>query len=127
MFYAFYWIFNHRSCDAFLGGPSGGSDELCEALNTRGYSIEGLNGILTSRSGTVCTGIFGKGQRRYGLATEWRPWVDIAGVTQVYILIFPKYGSYVHRIGRYGPAGKRACVNISSPREMGQLRQIERE
>ena len=54
--------------------------------------------------------------------------LDISGVTHVFNFDIPQDPeSYVHRIGRTGRAGKKGwAVAFITPREMGQLKNIEK-
>ncbi|MEL7565065.1 MAG: DEAD/DEAH box helicase [Dehalobacterium sp.] len=103
-------------------------DELSEALNTRGYSIEGLHGDLNQSKRDSVLRHFREGTTQILVATDVAArGLDIAGVSHVYNFDVPQdTEGYVHRIGRTGRAGKTGlAVTFVTPREMGQLRLIE--
>lgn len=103
-------------------------DELTEALNTRGYSIEGLHGDLNQSKRDSVLKHFREGTTEILVATDVAArGLDIAGVTHVYNFDIPQdTEGYVHRIGRTGRAGKTGlAVTFVTPREIGQLRVIE--
>lgn len=103
-------------------------DELSEALNTRGYSIEGLHGDLNQSKRDSVLRHFREGTTQILVATDVAArGLDIAGVTHVYNFDIPQdTEGYVHRIGRTGRAGKTGlAVTFVTPREIGQLRLIE--
>lgn len=103
-------------------------DELSEALNTRGYSIEGLHGDLNQSKRDSVLRHFREGTTQILVATDVAArGLDIAGVTHVYNFDIPQdTEGYVHRIGRTGRAGKAGlAVTFVTPREIGMIRQIE--
>ncbi|MEN3005638.1 DEAD/DEAH box helicase [Dehalobacterium formicoaceticum] len=103
-------------------------DELCEALNTRGYSVEGLHGDLNQSKRDSVLRHFREGTTEILVATDVAArGLDIPGVTHIYNFDVPQDPEgYVHRIGRTGRAGKSGlAVTFVTPREMGQLRLIE--
>lgn len=104
-------------------------DELCEALNTRGYSTEGIHGDLSQAKRDSVLRHFREGTTGILVATDVAArGLDIAGVTHVYNFDIPQDPEgYVHRVGRTGRAGKPGlAVTLVSPRELGQLSLIER-
>jgi len=103
-------------------------DELSEALNTRGYSVEGLHGDLNQSKRDNVLRHFREGTTEILVATDVAArGLDIPGVTHVYNFDIPQdTEGYVHRIGRTGRAGKPGlAVTFVTPREIPQLRLIE--
>ncbi|ATW26054.1 DEAD/DEAH box helicase [Candidatus Formimonas warabiya] len=103
-------------------------DELCEALNTRGYSVEGLHGDLNQSKRDSVLKHFREGTTQILVATDVAArGLDIPGVTHIYNFDIPQdTEGYVHRIGRTGRAGKTGlAVTFVTPRELGQLKLIE--
>jgi ATP-dependent RNA helicase DeaD len=104
-------------------------DELAEGLTKRGYSAEGIHGDLTQSRRDSVMRRFREGSTEILVATDVAArGLDIGGVTHVFNFDIPQDPeSYVHRIGRTGRAGKSGlAITFASPREMGQLRMIER-
>lgn len=104
-------------------------DELSDALNKRGYAAEGLHGDLNQRQRDVVMNKFREGSIDILVATDVAArGIDVTGVTHVYNFDIPQDPeSYVHRIGRTGRAGKTGiAATLVTPREIGQLRTIER-
>lgn len=103
-------------------------DEVFEALNTRGYSAEGLHGDLTQSKRDSVLHHFREGTTQILVATDVAArGLDISGVTHVYNFDIPQDPEgYVHRIGRTGRAGKPGiAMTFITPREFGQLQNIE--
>lgn len=103
-------------------------DELAEALNTRGYSAEGLHGDLTQARRMSVLRQFKEGTIEVLVATDVAArGLDISGVTHVYNFDLPQDPeSYVHRVGRTGRAGKTGlAVSFVTPREIPHLKLIE--
>ncbi|MEW9667922.1 DEAD/DEAH box helicase [Ammoniphilus sp. 3BR4] len=104
-------------------------DELSDALNKRGYLADGLHGDLNQRQRDVVMNKFREGTIDILVATDVAArGIDVSGVTHVYNFDIPQDSeSYVHRIGRTGRAGKTGlATTFVTPREMGQLRSIEK-
>lgn len=104
-------------------------DELSDALNKRGYLADGLHGDLNQRQRDVVMNKFREGNIDILVATDVAArGIDVSGVTHVYNFDIPQDPeSYVHRIGRTGRAGKTGlAITFVTPREMGQLRSIEK-
>ncbi|NGP46258.1 DEAD/DEAH box helicase [Bacillaceae bacterium SIJ1] len=104
-------------------------DELSEALASRGYSAEGIHGDLTQSKRTSVMKQFKNRSIEVLVATDVAArGLDVSGVTHVYNFDIPQDPeSYVHRIGRTGRAGKTGVAyTFVTPREMGQLKNIER-
>lgn len=104
-------------------------DELSEALNVRGYSAEGIHGDLSQAKRISVLRKFKEGMIDVLVATDVAArGLDISGVTHVYNFDIPQDPeSYVHRIGRTGRAGKTGmAMTFVTPREIGQLKNVER-
>jgi ATP-dependent RNA helicase DeaD len=104
-------------------------DELSEALTLRGYAAEGIHGDLSQAKRISVLRKFKEGSIEVLVATDVAArGLDISGVTHVYNFDIPQDPeSYVHRIGRTGRAGKHGmAITFVSPREMGQLKNVER-
>lgn len=104
-------------------------DELSEALTLRGYAAEGIHGDLSQAKRISVLRKFKEGSIEILVATDVAArGLDISGVTHVYNFDIPQDPeSYVHRVGRTGRAGKHGiAITFVSPREMGQLRNVER-
>jgi len=103
-------------------------DELSEALNKRGYGVEGIHGDLNQGKRNSVLNRFKEGLIEVLVATDVAArGLDISGVTHVYNFDIPQDPeSYVHRIGRTGRAGNKGlAVTFVTPREMDHLRTIE--
>lgn len=104
-------------------------DELSEALNKRGYSVEGIHGDMTQGKRDSVMGQFKKGDIEVLVATDVASrGLDISGVTHIYNFDIPQdQESYVHRIGRTGRAGKTGmAITFVAPREIYHFKTIER-
>jgi len=103
-------------------------DELCEALNKRGYSAEGIHGDLPQSKRDSVLRQFKEGAIDILVATDVAArGLDISGVTHVLNFDIPQDPeSYVHRIGRTGRVGKAGiAMTLVTPREIGHLKSIE--
>ncbi len=103
--------------------------ELCEALNTRGYSADALHGDLTQPQRDSVMKQFRSGAIEILTATDVAArGLDISDVTHVYNFDVPQDPeSYVHRIGRTGRAGRTGtAISFVTSRELSQIRLIER-
>jgi ATP-dependent RNA helicase DeaD len=104
-------------------------DEIFEALSKRGYLAEGIHSDLTQAKRNLVMRRFRERSIEILVATDVAArGLDIGGVSHVYNFDIPQDPeSYVHRIGRTGRAGKEGvAVTFVTPRELGQLKQIER-
>ncbi|OWZ84402.1 DEAD/DEAH box helicase [Natranaerobius trueperi] len=104
-------------------------DELSKALNTRGYSADGIHGDMSQAKRDSVIRNFRKGNTEMLVATDVASrGLDVTGVTHIYNFDIPQdTDSYVHRIGRTGRAGESGeAVTMITPREQGQLNLIER-
>ena len=83
-------------------------DELSEALNKRGYSVEGIHGDLTQAKRDSVLRQFREGSIEVLVSTYVASrGLDITVVTHVYNFDIPQDPeSYVHRIGRTGRVGQ---------------------
>ena len=103
-------------------------DELNDALNSRGYSAEGIHGDLTQSKRESVLSKFKEGTIEVLVATDVAArGLDISGVTHIYNFDIPQDPeSYVHRIGRTGRAGNSGVAfTFVTPREITHLRTIE--
>ncbi len=103
-------------------------DELSEALNKRGYEVEGIHGDLSQGRRSIVLNSFKEGRVDVLVATDVAArGLDISGVTHVFNFDIPQDPeSYVHRVGRTGRVGKKGvAVTLVTPREMHLLRTIE--
>ncbi len=103
-------------------------DELSEALNKRGYSVEGIHGDLTQAKRDSVMRQFREGTIEVLVATDVAArGLDITGVTHVFNFDIPQDPeSYVHRIGRTGRVGQAGqAITFVTPREIDHLRVIE--
>ena len=104
-------------------------DEIYEALSKRGYLAEGIHGDLTQAKRNLVMGRFRDGTIDILVATDVAArGLDISGVSHVYNFDIPQDPEwYVHRIGRTGRAGRTGeAITFVTPRELGQLKQIEK-
>lgn len=106
-----------------------GADELVNNLIIRGYAAEALHGDLSQRERDNVMSRFRQGSVEILIATDVAArGLDISHVTHVINYDIPEDpDSYVHRIGRTGRAGREGmAITLVSPREIKQLRFIER-
>jgi ATP-dependent RNA helicase DeaD len=104
-------------------------DELINALQTRGYTADGIHGDLSQRQRDAVMQKFREGNIEILVATDVAArGIDVSGVTHVFNFDMPQdIDSYVHRIGRTGRAGKEGIAStFVTPREVDYLHQIER-
>lgn len=107
-----------------------GVDELVEALQARGYLVDGLHGDLSQTQRDRVMKRFRLGEIEFLVATDVAArGIDVENVTHVVNYDIPQDPeSYVHRIGRTGRAGKRGlAITLVTPREYKLMKQIERE
>jgi ATP-dependent RNA helicase DeaD len=107
-----------------------GVDELVESLQARGYMADGLHGDLSQAQRDKVMGDFRQNRIEFLVATDVAArGIDVSNVSHVINYDIPQDPeSYVHRIGRTGRAGKRGlAITLVTPREMKQLRVIEKE
>jgi ATP-dependent RNA helicase DeaD len=105
-------------------------DELTSALDTRGYSVEGIHGDLTQAKRDSVMRKFRSGEIDVLVATDVAArGLDVTNVTHVFNFDIPQDAEwYVHRIGRTGRIGKPGvAVTFVGPREIDHLRYLERQ
>ena len=105
-------------------------DELSATLQARGYSAAALHGDINQSQRERLLQAFREGRAELLIATEVAArGLDIPDVTHVFNYDIPDDAdAYVHRIGRTGRMGKAGdAVTFVTPREMRQLRFIERQ
>lgn len=106
-----------------------GVDTLSSALQSRGYSAEGLHGDLSQNQRDRVMKKFREGSLDILIATDVAArGLDIENVNYVINYDIPQDPeSYVHRIGRTGRAGNTGvAMTFITPREFRQLKLIER-
>ncbi|SDC43838.1 DEAD/DEAH box helicase [Shouchella lonarensis] len=107
-----------------------GVAELTEALQARGYLVDGLHGDLTQSQRDVVMKRFREASIEFLIATDVAArGIDVENVSHVINYDIPQDPeSYVHRIGRTGRAGRKGvALTLVTPREMKHLRAIEKE
>jgi len=104
-------------------------DELVQSLQGRGYSAEPIHGDITQMQRERTLKRFRDKLTDVLVATDVAArGLDIPDVSHVINYDLPDDpDSYIHRIGRTGRAGKEGdAITLVSPRELRQLRFIER-
>ncbi|SFE37741.1 DEAD/DEAH box helicase [Alteribacillus iranensis] len=107
-----------------------GVAELTEALQARGYLVDGLHGDLTQPQRDAVMKKFREGTIEFLVATDVAArGIDVQNISHVINFDIPQDPeSYVHRIGRTGRAGRTGqAITLVTPREMKHLRSIEAE
>jgi len=105
-------------------------DELSGTLMARGYAAVAIHGDVAQNQRERLLNSFREGQAELLIATEVAArGLDIPDVTHVFNYDIPDDADvYVHRIGRTGRMGKTGdAITFVTPREVRQLRYIERE
>ncbi|OEG00473.1 RNA helicase [Vulcanibacillus modesticaldus] len=105
-------------------------NELTEALQARGYMADGIHGDLSQYQRNKVMRAFKEKSIEYLIATDVAArGIDIGDVSHVINYDIPQDPeSYVHRIGRTGRADKKGvAITLVTPREIKQLRTIEKE
>ena len=105
-------------------------DELSGTLMARGYAAVAIHGDVAQGQRERLLTQFRDGQAELLIATEVAArGLDIPDVTHVFNYDIPDDADvYVHRIGRTGRMGKTGdAITFVTPREVRQLRYIERE
>jgi ATP-dependent RNA helicase DeaD len=103
-------------------------DELTETLNGRGYRAEPLHGGMSQEQRDRVMNRLRSGTAELLIATDVAArGLDIPQLTHVINYDVPSDpGSYVHRIGRTGRAGREGvAITLAEPREHRLLKQIE--
>jgi ATP-dependent RNA helicase DeaD len=106
-----------------------GVDELVEAMQARGYSVEGMHGDLNQNQRMNTLRKFKEGNLEFLVATDVAArGIDVESVTHVINYDLPQdTESYVHRIGRTGRANREGTAyTLVTPREYMTLKQIEK-
>jgi ATP-dependent RNA helicase DeaD len=107
-----------------------GVDELVEALQPRGYIVEGMHGDMKQSQRMNTLKKFKNGNLNYLIATDVAArGIDVEDVTHVINYDLPQDSeSYIHRIGRTGRANKEGTAySLITRREASAIRQIERD
>ncbi len=105
------------------------TEEVAEYLRGRGCLADGLHGDMNQRDRDRVMRRFKEGRIELLVATDVAArGLDIETVTHVINYDIPTdVESYTHRIGRTGRAGREGdAITLVTPRELGQLRFIER-
>jgi ATP-dependent RNA helicase DeaD len=106
-----------------------GVDELTEAMQARGYNVEGMHGDLSQNQRINTLRKFKEGNLDFLVATDVAArGIDVEDVTHVINYDLPQdVESYVHRIGRTGRANKAGVAyTLVTAREYITLKQIEK-
>lgn len=106
-----------------------GVDELVEAMQTRGYNVEGMHGDMNQSQRLNTLRKFKEGSLEFLVATDVAArGIDVENVSHVINYDFPQdIESYIHRIGRTGRAKKEGTAySLVTAREYISLKQIER-
>ena len=104
-------------------------DEICEKLQTRGYSAEALHGDMKQMSRTRVMNKFRSGEIELLVATDVAArGIDVDNIEFVINYDLPQDEEYyVHRIGRTGRAGRSGkAYTFVVGREMIDLKSIQR-
>jgi ATP-dependent RNA helicase DeaD len=105
-----------------------GVDELVEALQSRGYSAEGMHGDMGQNQRLSTLKKFKDGNIDFLVATDVAArGIDVENISHVINYELPEDAeSYVHRIGRTGRANRTGIAySLVTPREYMLLKQIE--
>ncbi len=106
-----------------------GVDEVVEAMQVRGYSVEGMHGDMNQSQRLNTLRKFKEGSLEFLVATDVAArGIDVENVSHVINYDFPQdIESYIHRIGRTGRAKKEGTAySLVTAREYVSLKQIER-
>jgi ATP-dependent RNA helicase DeaD len=106
-----------------------GVDELVEALQARGYNVEGMHGDLGQNQRLNTLRKFREASLDFLVATDVAArGIDVENVSHVINYDLPQdTESYVHRIGRTGRANREGTAyTLVTPREYMALKQIEK-
>ena len=106
-----------------------GVDELAEAMQTRGYHVEGMHGDMNQNQRMSTLRKFKEGNLEFLAATDVASrGIDVENISHVINYDFPQdIESYIHRIGRTGRANKEgSAYSLVTAREYVNLKQIER-
>lgn len=106
-----------------------GVDELVEAMQSRGYNVEGMHGDMPQNQRINTLKKFKDGTLDFLVATDVAArGIDVEDISIVINYDLPQdTESYVHRIGRTGRANKEGIAySLVTPREYMMLKQIEK-
>lgn len=106
-----------------------GVDELVEAMQARGYNVEGMHGDMNQNQRLNTLRRFKEGNLDFLAATDVAArGIDVEDVTHVINYDLPQdTESYVHRIGRTGRANKEGIAyTLVTAREYMTLKHIEK-
>lgn len=106
-----------------------GVDEVVEAMQARGYNVEGMHGDMNQNQRLNTLRKFKEGNLEFLVATDVAArGIDVENVSHVINYDMPQdTESYVHRIGRTGRANREGIAyTIVTPREYQALKQIEK-
>ena len=104
-------------------------DELTEALQTRGYSVEGMHGDMNQNQRLNTLRKFREGTIDFLVATDVAArGIDVEAISHVINYELPEdVESYVHRIGRTGRANHSGIAfSLVTSREYMMVKQIEK-
>lgn len=107
-----------------------GVDQLTEALQERGYLVDGIHGDLSQMQRDKVMKSFRDGEIELLIATDVAArGIDVSNVSHVINYDIPQDPeSYVHRIGRTGRAGRSGvAMTLVTPREMKLLLTIQEQ
>lgn len=106
------------------------SQEIAEKLIKDGYNADAIHGDLSQQQRDKVMGLFRERSLQLLIATDVAArGIDVSNVTHVINYELPDDTEvYTHRSGRTARAGKSGIsVAIVGPREMGKIKQIERQ
>jgi ATP-dependent RNA helicase DeaD len=106
-----------------------GVDELVDAMQSRGYNVEGMHGDMNQSQRLNTLRKFKENNLDFLVATDVAArGIDVEDISHVINYDLPQdIESYVHRIGRTGRANKEGIAySLVSPREYMLLKQIEK-
>ena len=106
-----------------------GVDELVEAMQGKGYVVEGMHGDMRQTQRLNTLNKFKSGKLNLLIATDVAArGIDVEDVTHVINYDLPQdTESYVHRIGRTGRANREGIAySFVTRKEMSMIKQIEK-
>ena len=106
-----------------------GVDELVEALDIRGYNVEGMHGDMNQGQRLSTLRKFKEGNLEFLVATDVAArGIDVENVSHVINYDLPQdTDSYVHRVGRTGRANREGTAyTLVTAKEYSILKQIEK-
>lgn len=106
-----------------------GVDELVEAMQGRGYNVEGMHGDMNQNHRINTLKKFKEGSLEFLVATDVAArGIDVESITHVINYDLPQDNeSYIHRIGRTGRANRTGVAyTLVTAREYSTLKQIEK-